>query len=183
VEVQEILVSESEGREIIPIDVKWASVEALGEPGQRRFRLLIASGTETTVLWMEKMQVDALGHALEQLLEQLPEGSDTEELSELEPQFDLRSDRQFRVGKLEIGYDETNDRIVLIAYDIEEPESFGPAAVCRLTRMQCAEISEEAERVVAAGRPRCVMCGMPMGPGSHACANQNGHLRAEYELG
>ena len=44
------------------------------------------------------------------------------------------------------------------------------------------EISEEAERVVAAGRPRCVMCGMPMGPGPHACANQNGHLRAEYEL-
>jgi uncharacterized repeat protein (TIGR03847 family) len=175
-------VSESEGREIVPIDVRWANVEALGEPGQRRFRLLVSSGQETTVLWMEKMQVDALGRALEQLLDQLPDIVISDELSDVEPHFDLGSDRQFRVGKLEIGYDEERDRIVVIAYDLEEVETFGPAAVCRLTRNQAAEISEEADRVVAAGRPRCVMCGMPMGPGSHACANQNGHLREEYEL-
>lgn len=172
--------SEFEGREIIPIDVRWANVEAIGEPGQRRFRLLISSGQETTVLWMEKMQVDALGHALEQLLDQLPEIDIDSGLPDRAPQFDLGSERQFRVGKLEIGYDETRDRIVIIAYDIEEPETFGPAVVCRLNRMQAAEIAEEAERVVAAGRPRCVMCGMPMGPGAHACANQNGHLREEY---
>ncbi len=174
--------SESEGREIAPIDVRWANVEALGEPGQRRFRLLVSSGQETTVLWMEKIQVDALGRALEQLLEQLPDVDSPDELSETEPEFDLGSDRQFRVGKLEIGYDEVRDRVVIIAYDFEESETFGPAAVCRLNRTQAAEISEEAERVVAAGRPRCVMCGMPMGPGPHACANQNGHLREEYEL-
>ena len=174
--------SESEGREIAPIDVRWANVEALGEPGQRRFRLLISTGAETTVLWMEKLQVDALGRALEQLLEQLPRETGVEEASEHEPHFDLGSDRQFRVGKLEIGYDETRDRIVIIAYDLEEPDTFGPAALCRMSRMQAAEISDEAARVVAAGRPRCVMCGMPMGPGPHACANQNGHLRTEYEL-
>lgn len=174
--------SESEGREIAPIDVRWANVEALGEPGQRRFRLLIASESETIVLWMEKMQVDALSRALEQLLDQLAGEEELVASAEIEPQFDLGSDRQFRVGKLEIGYDDTRDRIVLIAYDIEEPEAFGPAAVCRLTRTHSAEISEEAERVVAAGRPRCVMCGTPMGAGPHACANQNGHLREEYEL-
>jgi len=145
--------------------------------------MLISSGSETTVLWMEKLQVDALGRALDQLLEQLPDDEQSDVDPGREPQFDLGSDRQFRVGKLEIGYDESRDRIVLIAYDIEEPESFGPAAICRLTRMQAADISEEAERVVAAGRPHCVMCGMPMGPGPHACANQNGHLREEYELG
>lgn len=175
--------SESEGREISPIDVRWASVEALGEPGQRRFRLLVSSGTETTVFWMEKMQVDALGRALEQLLDQLPTIDQVDDFSEVEPQFDLGSDRQFRLGKLEIGYDEERDRIVLIAYDIEEPDGYGPAAVCRLTRGQSAEISEEAERVVSAGRPHCVMCGMPMGPGPHACANQNGHLHEGFALG
>lgn len=174
--------SEFEGKGIVPIDVRWANVEALGEPGQRRFRLLVSSGQETTVLWMEKMQVDALGHALEQLLSQLPDTAVMGGISEAEPQFDLGSERQFRVGKIEIGYDETRDRIVVIAYDMEEPEEYGPAAICRLSRAQSAEISDEAERVVAAGRPRCVMCGMPMGPGPHACANQNGHLREEYEL-
>ncbi len=174
--------SESEGREIVPIDVRWANVEALGEPGQRRFRLLVSSGVETTVLWMEKMQVDALGHALEQLLYQLPDSETEGESADSEPEFDLTSERQFRVGKIEIGYDEARDRIVIIAYDLEESEMFGPAAICRLNRAQSAEIAEEAERVVAAGRPRCVMCGMPMGPGPHACANQNGHLTEEYML-
>lgn len=174
--------SESEGKEIAPIDVRWASVEALGEPGHRRFRLLVSSGQETTVLWMEKMQVDALGQALEQLLEQLPDIVVTSDAFDSAPQFDLGSDRQFRVGRLEIGYDEERDRIVVIAYDLEAPEPFGPAAVCRLSREQAAEISDEAERVVAAGRPRCVMCGMPMGPGPHACANQNGHLSEMYDL-
>ena len=174
--------SESEGREISPIDVRWANVEALGEPGNRRFRLLVSSGAETTVLWMEKLQVDALGRALEQLLEQLPGEPIIAEPSDVEPEFDLGSDRQFRVGKLEIGYDETRDRIVVIAYDMEESETFGPAALCRLTRMQAGEIADEAARVVSAGRPRCVMCGVPMGPGAHACANQNGHLREEYDL-
>ena len=174
--------SESEGQGIVPIEVRWANVEALGEPGQRRFRLLVSSGQETTVLWMEKMQIDALGHALEQLLDQLPEGDSGAGALEPEPQFDLDSERQFRVGKIEIGYDEPRDRIVIIAYDLEEPEEYGPAAICRLNRAQSAEISEEAERVVAAGRPRCVMCGMPMDAGPHACANQNGHLRAEYML-
>jgi uncharacterized repeat protein (TIGR03847 family) len=175
-------VSESEGGEVSPIDVRWANVEALGEPGNRRFRLLVSSGQETTVLWMEKIQVDALGRALEQLLDQLPDTIVPDEPSDSAPEFDLGSDRQFRVGKLEIGFDEERDRIVVIAYDLEESETFGPAAVCRLNRTQAAEIAEEAERVVAAGRPRCVMCGMPMGPGPHACANQNGHLREEYEL-
>jgi len=174
-------VSESEGREITPIDVRWANVEAIGEPGQRRFRLLVSSGQETVVLWMEKMQVDALGHALAQLLDQLPGSEDDAGPVDAEPHFDMGSENQFRVGKLEIGYDEVRDRIVIVAYDLEEPDAFGPAAVCRLSRVQSAEISEEAERVVAAGRPRCVMCGMPMGPGPHACANQNGHLREEYE--
>ena len=174
--------SESEGGEVFPIDVRWANVEALGEPGQRRFRLLVSSGQETTVLWMEKIQVDALGRALEQLLDQLPDAGASDVVADSEPEFDLASDRQFRVGKLEIGYDEERDRIVVIAYDLEDSETFGPAAVCRLSRTQAAEIVDEAERVVAAGRPRCVMCGMPMGPGPHACANQNGHLREEYEL-
>lgn len=174
--------TESEGREITPIDVRWASVEALGEPGQRRFRLLVSTGSETIVLWMEKLQVDALGRALDHLLEQLPGTSPVDEPFDSEPHFDLGSDRQFRVGKLEIGYDEARDRIVLIAYDIEEPEDFGPIALCRITRVQAAEIADESARVVAAGRPRCVMCGLPMGPGPHACANQNGHLRDEYDL-
>lgn len=45
--------------------------EAIGEPGQRRFRLIAGVGLDLVSLWMEKEQLQALGLAIEQLLEQL----------------------------------------------------------------------------------------------------------------
>ncbi|MDQ3542121.1 MAG: DUF3090 domain-containing protein, partial [Chloroflexota bacterium] len=47
---------------------------------------------------------------------------------------------------------------------------------CRVSREQARELSVDAVSVVSAGRPRCTMCGAPMGPGLHVCPQQNGHL-------
>lgn len=153
--------------------------EALGQPGQRRFRLLVAIGGTTTIVWMEKQQLQALGLALEQMLEQLPEagpslGGDSPPIS-----FDLDTRRQFRVGRMELGYDDQHDRIIVVAHDIgdaAEEEDEAAAFVCALSREQARHLSAEATSVVAAGRPRCTMCGAPMGPGPHVCPQQNGHL-------
>ncbi|HYH12815.1 MAG TPA: DUF3090 family protein, partial [Thermomicrobiales bacterium] len=54
-------------------DVQRVRVEALGEPGQRRFRLMVVINDETHIVWMEKQQLQALGMAIEQLLEQVPD--------------------------------------------------------------------------------------------------------------
>jgi uncharacterized repeat protein (TIGR03847 family) len=171
--------------------VTRARVEALGEPGQRRFRMLALAGGRTTIVWMEKQQLQALGLALEQLLSQLPDGE-----GEVAPvasggEFDLETRRQFRVGRMELGYDETSDRIVIVAHDIndaaeadeadEEERAHEAAFVCGVTREQAREISADAAAVVAAGRPRCTMCGAPMGPGPHVCPQQNGHFPHQLE--
>lgn len=166
----------------LPRDVEFVLVEAIGEPGQRRFRLLISTGGETTIAWMEKIQLNALGKALEQMLAQLPaqEGPKTS-LDSIDV-FDTSTRDQFRVGRLEIGFDDESLAVVVLAYDIEADESEGPRLFCRMTQQQAAAVSEEAEIVVAAGRPRCVLCGLPMDAGPHACAQQNGHLIHYEEL-
>ena len=170
------------------IGVDRVRVEALGQPGQRRFRMLVVSRGRTTIVWMEKQQLQALGLALEQMLGQLPE-TGPKSSDPVAVEFDLDTRRQFRVGRMELGYDETSDRIVIVAHDINQEdeddaddddegpeEEVPPAFVCAVTREQAHEISADAAAVVAAGRPRCSMCGAPMGPGPHACPQQNGHF-------
>jgi uncharacterized repeat protein (TIGR03847 family) len=158
-------------------------VEALGEPGRRRFRLLAYVLGETHILWMEKQQVQALGMAIEQMLEQLPESeSPIGSVYTAPGQFDESTRHQFRVGRLELGFDMAADRIVISAHDVRDEEdeadpAIAPASVAlRITRGEAKHLSEEAAVVVAAGRPRCTMCGSPMEPEGHVCPEQNGHL-------
>jgi len=149
-------------------------VEAIGEPGARRFRLVARIELETVVLWMEKQQLQALGMALGQVLETIAD--DTPSLSGPEgiASFNLETRQQFRVGRMELGYDEPNDRLVMIAHDIDDPGQ--PRVTCRVTRRQARDISNDAEEIVSAGRPLCPLCLEPMGPGPHVCPGMNGHL-------
>ena len=169
------------------LDAQALRVEALGEPGQRRFRLLAVVGGDTFIIWMEKQQLQALGLALEQMLEQLPDRGPELEHAPALVDFDVDTRRQFRAGRMELGYDERQDRLVIVAHDInedaaaleiggDEPEA---SFACRMTREQARELSADAAAVVAAGRPRCSMCGGPMGPGHHVCPQQNGHFPQE----
>ena len=157
------------------LDAQRLRVEALGLPGQRRFRLMALVEQITYVVWMEKQQLQALGLALEQILEQLPDDGPDLESTGLPIEFDPDTENQFRVGRMELGYDERRDRLVIIAHDQAGDEG-RPSFSCRLTRGQAREISADAAAVVSAGRPRCSMCGAPMGPGPHVCPEQNGHL-------
>lgn len=165
------------------LDAQRLRVEALGAPGQRRFRLLAVVGGNTFVIWMEKQQLQALGLALEQMLEQLPDRGP--ELGTTSPpvEFDVDTRRQFRAGRMELGYDERQDRLVVVAHDLNDEAELEEGSdeseatfACRLTREQAREVSADAAAVVAAGRPRCTMCGAPMGPGHHVCPQQNGHF-------
>jgi uncharacterized repeat protein (TIGR03847 family) len=162
------------------LDAERIQLEAIGEPGERRFRLLAIVNGQTYAVWMEKQQVQALGLALEQMLERLPDVGPVLAEGQGVADFDRDTRRQFRVGRMELGYDEDEDRIVVVAHDLNSEE--GEAAfACRMTRSQARDLSAEAAAVVAAGRPRCTMCGEPMGPGPHVCPQQNGHFRHELE--
>lgn len=165
------------------LEARRLRVEAIGEPGQRRFRLLAVINEQTYIVWMEKQQLQALGLALEQMLEQLPDTGPELGATGIPVEFNLGTRRQFRAGRMELGYDEGTDTMVIVAHDMNDEPDTGdipleavPASfACRITREQAREISADAAAVVAAGRPRCTMCGAPMGPGPHVCPQQNGH--------
>jgi uncharacterized repeat protein (TIGR03847 family) len=163
------------------LDAERIQVEAIGEPGDRRFRLLSIVNGQTYAGWMEKQQVHALELALEQMLARLPDAGPVLPASPGLAEFDLETRKQFRVGRMELGYDDDEDRIVIVAHDLNSPEENDAAFACRMTREQARDLSAESAAVVAAGRPRCIRCGEPMGPGQHVCPQQNGHFRHDLE--
>jgi uncharacterized repeat protein (TIGR03847 family) len=163
------------------LDAERIQIEAIGQPGDRRFRLLSIVNGDTHAIWMEKQQVHALGLALEQMLERLPDAGPVTTSPPGFAEFDRQTRRQFRVGRMELGYDDEIDRLVIVAHDINGEEDADASFACRITRDQARDLSAEAAAVVAAGRPRCTMCGAPMDPGGHVCPQQNGHFKHEIE--
>jgi uncharacterized repeat protein (TIGR03847 family) len=166
--------------------------QALGKPGERTFRLLVESDdARSAVLWLEKEQLQALGLALEQLLAEpqgrLASSSKAPSQPTLES-FPVQPTVDFKVGRLALGQDEgeleTGPRYILLAYDIEsttteeqdEPLS-PPTFLCRATREQLRALSRNIADVVAAGRPRCPLCGEPVQrlDQPHGCVRANGH--------
>src|SRR6478672_2876166 len=101
--------------------------EALGEPGSRRFRILAIIDGETHIVWLEKEQLRRLGDALLQVLAALPDGPAEVETPSALP-FTLDSLSQFRAGRMELGYEESTDRILIVVHDVEaeidDPASF-----------------------------------------------------------
>lgn len=164
--------------EIEAVDVQYIRPEALGEPGQRRFRIVVVINGTTRISWMEKEQVRRLGELLHDVHSRLPERETAPDaISPLIPP-DEATPHQFRAGRMELSYDEEDDRLVVMVHDIEAEENTLPALAFRLTRTQTREFTAEADRLVEAGRQLCPLCGRPMGPGPHVCEKQNGHLDA-----
>ena len=139
-------------------------------------------------LWVEKEQLQALGLAVEQLLAEF-QGKPAGKAARQPPldTFPPNPTVDFKVGRLALGQDEveleSGPRYVLLVYDLEgsgseEEEPTQPATfACRATREQSRALSRNIADVVAAGRPRCPLCGEPMDPAarSHGCVRANGH--------
>jgi uncharacterized repeat protein (TIGR03847 family) len=166
--------------------------QALGEPGQRTFRLLVESDDGgAAVLWLEKEQLQALGLAVEQLLAELQGRLASAARTVSQPPQESFPDQpavDIKVGRLALGQDEseleTGPRYVLLAYDLEtmnpeesEEPSSPPTFAVRATRDQLRALSRNIAEVVAAGRPRCPLCGEPVQQlgQPHGCVRANGH--------
>ena len=162
--------------------------EAIGEPGGRRFRIRVRAGGETASLWMEKEQLAALGLALRRLLEQTKGTTDEGEPAAVtsgEP-FPDPADVEIQLSRLGIGHDEQATVISIFAYDMEidsEKENASPSFTCQIGRQQARRFGEQAEEVVSAGRPVCVLCGGPISEDGHKCLRRNGHSERFLSLG
>jgi len=163
-------------------DALRVKAEALGEPGRRRFRLLAIIDGETQIVWLEKEQLGRLAQALDQVLDNLPDrGPEVAAAGTGVIDFEFDSTHQVRAGRMELGYDETRNRLIIIAHDLESDDASTPAFVCRLSPGQARDLAEEAASVIAAGRPLCPLCGRPIEAGGHACEKQNGHFPERFD--
>src|SRR5579862_4156696 len=94
--------------------------DAVGEPGNRRFRILARNADELANLWVEREQLQAMAAAVEKLLAEIP-STDVDDPDRPPREgplaFDLSPCVQFRVGQLALGYDERRKLFVLLAHD------------------------------------------------------------------
>jgi uncharacterized repeat protein (TIGR03847 family) len=148
----------------------------VGEPGQRVFYLQGQGEGIVVTLKLEKQQVAALADYLEGLLEDLPaiDPAGVPTLLELvDPVI-----AEWTVGTLAVAWDDGADRFLLVAEELVaaeegEPEPDAANARFRLTREQVAAFVTRARALVAAGRPPCQFCGLPLDPDGHACPRMN----------
>lgn len=148
-----------------PVD--FITIGTVGPKGQRVFHLQAGKGEQIVTLTIEKEQANALGDAIRELVDDLDRrnpspfdigSAETMELRDpLEPLF--------RVAQMGLGYDEEQDKVVLIAQELlpvdpldpeeeVDPDSIQPGVV-RLwcTRAQMRALSDQSSSTVQAGRP------------------------------
>jgi uncharacterized repeat protein (TIGR03847 family) len=161
--------------------VSHLTINTIGPPGQRVFYLQGSKGADTISLIIEKQQAAMLAASFESLLSELvkrhPQPTrETQEQVWTDMRLRQPVETLFRVGRMEMGYSEDQDRVVLVAYELVEEETEEPNAVSYwMTRTQAETLIPHIEEVVQAGRPLCGNCGEPMDPEGHFCPKRNGH--------
>jgi uncharacterized repeat protein (TIGR03847 family) len=170
--------------------------DALGEPGQREFFLQAAKGRNVVTVAVEKAQVAVLAERLGALLEEierrgveLPDGSeDPGGVGLQQPIIEA-----FRVGTMTLAWDGQSESVLVearAATDEEDDEDEGGEVVVvleddedgpdllrvRLDAPAARGFIAHAVEVVAAGRPPCPLCGLPLNPEGHICPRRNGYM-------
>lgn len=160
----------------------------VGQPGERTFYLQVREEGRTVSVALEKVQVSLLADRLKDLIDELRRQVD-DLPQESAPQedvgpLDLPLEEEFRVGALALAWDPDGQSIVVEAQAVAagepaEPLSDDPSGPdvlrVRLSVAYAKSFVSRAERVVAAGRQPCPLCGLPLDPAGHICPRMNGH--------
>ena len=169
-----------------PVDIPHPqrfTAGTLGEPGHRVF-FLQAAGADGHIVTLrcEKQQVGALSEHLARLVADLAEpGRDALEATDVS--FVEPTDVAWVLGRMGVAWDAAASAMVLVceelvdeeagddSHDDEAPE---PASVrLRLSLPQVVAFVEVARELLAAGRPPCYLCGLPIEPTGHPCPRLN----------
>lgn len=170
----------------------------VGQPGQRTFFLQARTGPRLTSVVAEKRQVAILAERMHEMLDEVdrravgpdapvpaatplddaPAGTvDTAPL-------DTPIEEEFRVGTMSLSWDPAAERVVVECFadgdeaEDEDDES-GDGAVLRIhmTGAYARSFVTRALAVVAAGRPPCPFCDLPLDADGHICPRANGYRR------
>ncbi|HEV2086901.1 MAG TPA: DUF3090 domain-containing protein [Cryptosporangiaceae bacterium] len=163
----------------------------VGEPGDRTFYLQASGSGRTVSVALEKVQVALLAERLAELLDEAhrqlgaevgdeipPEAVDTEPLQ-------APVEEEFRVGTLALAWDSDDATVLIEATAVppedtegeEPPEDDLDVLRVRITPTETRAFVARAERIVAAGRPPCPLCGLPLDADGHICPRHNGYRR------
>lgn len=160
--------------------VQRITAGAVGKPGQRVFYLQARRGNRLLTFLAEKEQIgalaDALGRMLDNLGEQNPRLSTSDDLLVMDMSLEEPLEPEFRIGQIGIGYDNERDLGLILLQSVSDEEG-SAVSTARLSasRAQMRALSAHAAGVVAAGRPMCGNCGRPIDPSGHFCPQRNGH--------
>ncbi len=151
---------------------------AVGQPGKRTFFVAIGESGRWLRLWLEKQDLQGLAMAVRQLLfalsqQERPLSGGTEAAPVCREAPAGLPSAELEIEELTLGYADDAATIDVKAHR-SGPRSADQATVhCRATLGQLRDLGNEAERVCAAGRPRCPLCGEPMDPTGHDCPASN----------
>jgi uncharacterized repeat protein (TIGR03847 family) len=167
----------------------------VGQPGERAFYLQASGDSRRISVALEKVQVQVLAERLDQMLDEVrrqlgPGGGVPEaappELEDVDP-LDLPVEEEFRVGTMAIAWEGETAKVVVeaqaalaegeeAAVPLADESSDGPDVLrVRIAPAAARAFVVRAQRVIAAGRPPCPLCGLPLDPEGHICPRQNGH--------
>jgi uncharacterized repeat protein (TIGR03847 family) len=156
--------------------VETLAVATEGEPGSRRFFLLATSAGSNVTLACEKFHIQGLITRIGELLSSHGLEGEAAAAATADAGPDLKA--AWTIGELGLGYHESRQLFVLVAREASgegEGGSDEPAtARFWATPPQVRAFAQQAERVLAAGRPPCPYCGLPVDPGGHPCPASNG---------
>lgn len=156
--------------------LKELAAESFGEPGKRTFRLKATTGSGEVHLWLEKEQLVALGAAVEQILERVPQEQGVEPRT-VTSAAEITGEVTARAGSLSLAFDTTQNVFAIEASDLIEATLDVQIFLLLVTRAQLQSVEEELDAIIAAGRPRCPMCGTPLTAAAHFCPPSNGHAK------
>jgi uncharacterized repeat protein (TIGR03847 family) len=148
--------------------------EAVGQPGQRRFRILVNGSGRNASLWMEKQQLAGIGEWFEETVKRLDREQPGTEPDEEPGPIAAIYEVEFTAGQIGLGYQEDAGLFALQCFDLQSGTD-QPAFRCLVSRGQARVLSAKIASVVAAGRPICPLCSLPMEPEGHHCPRSNGH--------
>ncbi len=165
----------------------------VGQPGDRTFYLQASGTGRVTSVTLEKQQVSLLAERLDELLDEVLRQSGGSATVPAVAPADLQDDaplelplmEEFRVGSIALAWDADGERVVIEAHEesdepveplAEDIAPDGPGVLrVRITPAMARAFAQRALQIVAAGRPPCPLCGLPLDAQGHICPRQNGH--------
>ncbi|MQG00486.1 MAG: DUF3090 family protein [SAR202 cluster bacterium] len=155
------------------------NIDAFGFPGERTFRIFLECSGSSISLWLEKQQLFELAMAISRILEVVKDNQTVDiSLEEnLEPIDKIPVEVEFTVGRLSLAHNPASNLFIIEAYNISDNVDDEANITFHISKSKLQDISTEAFKICASGRPICSLCGEPMDLELHICSEPDGIIQ------